>query len=331
MSNTVSIRDGQGACPEKGLSNIAISFINSTGGVVGTGDYLIQAQSSPNNTVKAAVGKSYIPNSLGTMMYSTMMDSVISTTISPNSSGYARIDTIVLYIDLAVSPNATASNVAKFYDVTGTPAGSPSAPDSAAILAAIGASNPYIILGNVAVANGFTSINSGNITDMRSFASFSTGVTVPVNTYAQFTQQASTPVTPSSGFDKLYFKTDENPYLLNTSGQEIAISTSVKKIASYSPTVAGTTTLNLSTGNIQIVTMPATTQTLAISNGIIGQVFLISINNVTSQGALTWFSTIRWAAGLTPTLTGTNGKRDTFGFMVTGANTYDGYIVGQNL
>lgn len=107
--------------------------------------------------------------------------------------------------------------------------------------------------------------------------------------------------------------------------------TIIQRTASYTPSGAGTTTLDLSTGGIHSVTMPASTQTLAISNGTVGQCFIVEINNVTSQGALTWFSTIRWATGVAPTLTGTNGKRDTFGFRITGSNTYDGYIVGQNI
>ena len=107
--------------------------------------------------------------------------------------------------------------------------------------------------------------------------------------------------------------------------------TYVQKVTSYAPVGAGTTTIDLTTGNIHTVTMPATTQTLAISNEAIGQCFMIEINNVTDQGALTWFTTIRWDNGTAPTLTGTNGKRDVFGFRVTGASTYDGFIVGQNL
>ena len=113
--------------------------------------------------------------------------------------------------------------------------------------------------------------------------------------------------------------------------QTLTNKTQVARVASYSPAGAGTTTLNLSTGGIQTVTMPANTQTLAVSNATTGQCFILNINNVTSQGALTFFTTIRWAGGVAPTLTGTNGKRDTFGFIVTGADTYDGFVVGQNI
>lgn len=102
-------------------------------------------------------------------------------------------------------------------------------------------------------------------------------------------------------------------------------------LTSYAPAGAGTTTLDLSLGGQFKVTMPATTQTLAISNPTVRQPFLLEIVNVTNQGVLTWFGTITWAGGPAPTLTGVNGKKDTFGFIVTGAGTYDGYIVGMNL
>lgn len=113
--------------------------------------------------------------------------------------------------------------------------------------------------------------------------------------------------------------------------QTLTNKTQVARVAAYTPAGAGTTTLDLSTGGIHSVTMPAATQTLAISNGTTGQCFIVEINNVTSQGALTWFTTIKWAGGSAPSLTGTNGKKDTFGFRITGAGTYDGYIVGQNI
>lgn len=107
--------------------------------------------------------------------------------------------------------------------------------------------------------------------------------------------------------------------------------TYVQKVTSYSPAGAGTTTITLATGNVHVVTMPANTQTLALSGEQTGQCFVVEINNVTSQGALTWFTTIRWANGVAGTLCGTNGKRDVFGFRVTGAGTYDGYIIGRSL
>lgn len=104
--------------------------------------------------------------------------------------------------------------------------------------------------------------------------------------------------------------------------------------ATYTPaTGAQTVTIDCSTNNMHFVTGHAsgTTITFAITGDTNNQVFLVSI----LQGAVvstiaSWFSTIRWAGGVTPTLTATANKRDTFGFIRTGSGTYDGFIVGQN-
>jgi hypothetical protein len=106
----------------------------------------------------------------------------------------------------------------------------------------------------------------------------------------------------------------------------------INTVVSYTPDVGGTSTLNLATGNIHKITMPAGNITIATSNGVAGQCFLVEI---TQDGGgsrtVTWFTTIKWAGGSAPTLTTTASKRDTFGFRVTGTNTYDGFIVGQNI
>ena len=104
--------------------------------------------------------------------------------------------------------------------------------------------------------------------------------------------------------------------------------------ATYTPaTGAQNVTINCAANNIHIVTGHAdgTAITFLISNATNNQPFIISI----LQGAVVstiaaWFATVRWAGGSAPTLTPTVGKRDTFGFIRTGANTYDGFIIGQN-
>jgi hypothetical protein len=99
----------------------------------------------------------------------------------------------------------------------------------------------------------------------------------------------------------------------------------------YAPEGAGTTTIYPTAAKINQITMPAATQTIAVSGEQVGQIFIVDIINTTSQGALTWFTTIKWVDGVAPTLTGTNGKKDSFGFRVTGTDAYDGYIIGQNI
>lgn len=164
------LRNGMSNATEEDFSNLAVAFLNSGGGVVGASDYMVSQQATPNNSVLVNTGRAYVPNSTGTMTYATLMDATQSVTIAGNSSGNPRIDAIVLYINLSVSPDANADNVAQLYDVQGAPGSSPTAPTNSQILTAIGSGNPYIVLANVNVANGFTSITSANITDERTFA-----------------------------------------------------------------------------------------------------------------------------------------------------------------
>ena len=96
---------------------------------------------------------------------------------------------------------------------------------------------------------------------------------------------------------------------------------------------AQTVTIDCSVNNQHVVTGNAsgTAITFAITGATNSQCFIISI----LQGASTlstitaFFATVRWAGGVAPTLTATANKRDTFGFIRTGANTYDGFIIGQ--
>jgi len=111
----------------------------------------------------------------------------------------------------------------------------------------------------------------------------------------------------------------------------LALMTAKTTVTAYTPAGAGTTTLDLSLGNTFRVTMPAATQTLAISNATVGQYFVVEIVNVTGQGALTWFGTIRWPEGAAMALTNVNTKIDVAGFRVVSAGQYLGFIAGQNL
>lgn len=104
--------------------------------------------------------------------------------------------------------------------------------------------------------------------------------------------------------------------------------------ATYTPgSGSQTVALDCASSNMHIVTGNAsgTNMTFTIANATNNQVFIVSI----LQGAVVstiagWFATVRWAGGTVPTLTATVGKRDTFGFIRTGTNTYDGFIIGQN-
>lgn len=105
----------------------------------------------------------------------------------------------------------------------------------------------------------------------------------------------------------------------------------VQTITSYSPSGGATATLDLSLGNVFTVNIPAGNITLALSNASTGQPFIVNFVNNASVRVVTYFTTIKWPGGAAPTLSGGTGVVDTFGFLVTGSGTYNGYIVGQAL
>ena len=97
-------------------------------------------------------------------------------------------------------------------------------------------------------------------------------------------------------------------------------------------TDGATITFNMATSNVHNVVL-AGNRTLAVSNVAVGQIFTIRLTqDATGSRTVTWFTTIKWAEGGTaPTLTTTANKADTFIFICTSANNYDGYVVGQNV
>ena len=121
--------------------------------------------------------------------------------------------------------------------------------------------------------------------------------------------------------------------LVNKTLTKPTLNGSIQGSASYTPAGAGTATLNLSTANRHCITMPAGNISIAISNATVGQIFIIEITQDGGGSRLvsSWFSTIRWVNGTAPTLTTTGSKRDVFGFVCTGSNTYDGYAIGYNI
>lgn len=103
----------------------------------------------------------------------------------------------------------------------------------------------------------------------------------------------------------------------------------------YTPSTGSqTVALDCALNNMHIVTGHAngTAITFTVANATNSQPFIVSIlqGGTTVSTIAGWFATVRWAGGTAPTLTATLNKRDTFGFIRTGASTYDGFVIGQN-
>ena len=117
-------------------------------------------------SVDIATGRAMIRGT-SSNVYPARNTATINKAIGNNASGNARIDAVVVYIDLAASPDAGSTNVAKTLVVAGTPAASPTPPSDSDIQTAVGGSNPFLRLAEVAVANGAVTIVNANITDKR--------------------------------------------------------------------------------------------------------------------------------------------------------------------
>lgn len=77
--------------------------------------------------------------------------------------------------------------------------------------------------------------------------------------------------------------------------------------------------------------------TITFSNVVTGQTALVRLlQDGTGSRTVTWNpgtagATILWGGGTAPTLTTTANKTDVFGFYISNASLYDGYIVEQNI
>ena len=92
-----------------------------------------------------------------------------------------------------------------------------------------------------------------------------------------------------------------------------------------------TVTFSMATSNVHTVVLGGN-RTLAVSNTVTGQPFVLRlVQDGTGSRTVTWFATIKWPNAVVPTLTTTLNKTDVFGFICTGSNTYDGFIIGQAL
>ena len=109
-------------------------------------------------------------------------DSTNNVTVAAASASNPRIDAIVAYIDMAVSPSTSytdnSNNILKFASVAGSPSASPTAPSASAITNAIGAGNPYMILYYVNVGAGVSSLTTTALVDNRIIAGIEAGPTI---------------------------------------------------------------------------------------------------------------------------------------------------------
>jgi len=291
MAKYISIRSGATALPEQSVAHLTHDLIYQTGVVDLTSDWKVTEHNPQNMSVDIAQGRGFFKKTV--MTYHGYSDAVENITINANNSGNPRIDAVVLYVDLSATPNSDASNVLKSIVVQGTPASSPVAPTDNEIQTAIGSGNPFLRLANVYVANGASSITNANITDTR--------VPAYLKTPSGIKDQKIINPTTKGGKQEVY----------ETSGN-------------------GSITLDFGSYNVFKITLTGNAA-LSFINNEVGQFRKIDlIQDGNGSRTVTW-PAIKWPDGVTPVLTPTANKTDSFVIEVIGTNQYNGYIVGQNL
>jgi hypothetical protein len=292
MAKYISIRQGTSAHPEQSVAHLTHDLIYQTGVVDLTSDWKVTEHNPQNLSVDIAQGRGFFKKQV--MTYHGYSDTIENIAINANNSGNPRIDAVVLYVDLSATPNSDASNVLKSIVVQGTPASSPVAPTDNEIQTAIGSGNPFLRLANVYVASGASAITNANITDTRLAAYLKT---------------------PGGIKDQKII----NP---TTKGGKQEV---------YEASGSGSITLDFGSYNVFKITLTGNA-TLSFTNAEVGQFRKIDlIQDGTGSRNVTWPTGIRWPDGVTPVLTPTANKTDSFVIEVTGTNQYNGYIVGQNL
>jgi hypothetical protein len=168
MSTYVSNRDG-GKTNEEGHYKFPTNVWS--GNISGDSTSLQVKQNSPlGMSVLVSAGDLKIDYS--DYAYTGWNDADAAVTITTADGSNPRIDRIVAYIDRGATPQTVNPNnpgMLVFAAVAGTPASSPSAPSDSAVNTAVGASNPWCELAQVAVAAGATTLSNSVITDKRSF------------------------------------------------------------------------------------------------------------------------------------------------------------------
>lgn len=132
----------------------------------------LKVSAASGMTARIAPGDGIIstPNS-GKRVQSDVAETV---TVSAANATFNRIDSVVVYIDSAVAPTTAVidnvNNILKFAVVAGTASGNPVAPNEATIQATIGAGNSYMMLADIIVPSGVTSVNTATFIDRRHVA-----------------------------------------------------------------------------------------------------------------------------------------------------------------
>lgn len=126
--------------------------------------FVVSAGSGMNASISTGAGLIYdtIARRIGT-------DAAETAVVPTASASFNRIDSVVAYIDTAVSPTTAVTDntndILKFVVVAGTAAATPVAPTGSAVQSAIGAGKPYMILADILLPQNAVNLSGATFTN----------------------------------------------------------------------------------------------------------------------------------------------------------------------
>lgn len=189
-----------------------------------------------------------------------------------------------------------------------------------------GASNTLSNIGNSSLTNSSVTVNgtaislgaSGTVTATATNAlTIGTGLSgTSYNGSSAVTVAIDSTVATLTGSQTLTNKTLTNPTVTNY------VETP------YSANSGTAITLDLTNGTVQIITLTGNA-TITMPTAVSGKSFIMFLKqDATGSRSVTW-TTVKWAGGTAPTITGTASRQDIYSFFSDGTNWY-GVTVGQN-
>jgi FtsP/CotA-like multicopper oxidase with cupredoxin domain len=135
-------------------------------------------------------------------------------------------------------------------------------------------------------------------------------------------------ITTADSSGALTLQTNGTDALVLASGKIVNPSVTNYTETAYTANSSTAITLALTNGTVQIITLTANA-TITMPTAAVGKSFLLILRqDATGSRSVTW-TTVNWAGGTSPTITGTASKQDIYSFFSDGTSWY-GVTVGQN-
>jgi hypothetical protein len=188
------------------IMHVSEDYVGNAGVVNLAGDLLVTQNSPTGASVLVGAGTCYVLNrnytanqNVQSKYWRMINDASVTVNIASNNSGNPRVDSIFIRVNPSTSPGNNGELSATIGVLQGTPAPSPVAPSIP------NDGNSYLILANVAVANGFTSITNANITDRRVPALFQSNQDGTIRLPGTYTRVSATVIGCPTGLDPRTF------------------------------------------------------------------------------------------------------------------------------